>query len=47
MTEDKIVGWHYRLNGHEFGWLQEFVIDRESWCAAVQGIAKNWTQLSD
>ena len=20
MTEDKIVGWHYRLNGHEFGW---------------------------
>ena len=19
-TEDKIVGWHHRLNGHEFGW---------------------------
>ena len=18
MTEDKMVGWHYRLNGHEF-----------------------------
>ena len=20
MTEDKMVGWHYRLNGHGFGW---------------------------
>ena len=19
-TEDKMVGWHYRLNGHGFGW---------------------------
>ena len=19
MTEDKMAGWHYRLNGHEFG----------------------------
>ena len=19
MTEDKMVGWHYRLNGHRFG----------------------------
>ena len=20
MTEDKMVGWHHRLNEHEFGW---------------------------
>ena len=20
MTEDERVGWHHRLNGHEFGW---------------------------
>ena len=20
-TEDKMVGWHHRLNGHEFGWV--------------------------
>ena len=29
------------------GKLQEFVIDREAWCAAVHGIAKNQTRLSD
>ena len=27
--------------------LQELVIDREAWCAAIHGIAKNRTRLSD
>ena len=27
--------------------LQEIVKDRGVWCAAVHGVAKNWTQLSD
>ena len=27
--------------------LQELVIDREAWCAAIHGITKSQTQLSD
>jgi len=25
----------------------EFVMDREAWCTAVNGVAKNWTRLRD
>ena len=43
-TEDKIVGWHHQLNGYEF---EPTLGDRESWCAAVPGVSKSRTQLSN
>ena len=44
MTEDEMVGWHHRLNGHEFEHTPK---DREAWRAAVYGVAKSQTRLRD
>ena len=45
MTEDEMVGWHHRLNGHEF----EQALGRtgNTWYVAVHGVTKSWTWLSD
>ena len=45
-TEDEMVGWHHWLDGHEFEWTLS-VMDREAWHAAIHGVAKNQTRLSN
>ena len=47
MTEDEMVGWHHRLDGHGFGWTPGVGDGQEAWHAAVHGVAKSQTQLSD
>ena len=47
MTEDEMVGWHHRLNGHEFEPTLGDGEDRDAWNAAVHGVGKSPTRLSD
>ena len=42
-----MVGWHQRLDDIGLGGLRELVIDREAWHAAVHGVTKSRTVLSD
>ena len=53
MTEDEMVGWHHRLNGHEFGWTPEVVYGQRGLaCCGSRGLKEldmteqlNWTEL--
>ena len=42
-----MVGWHHQLNGHEFEQAPGVGDGQGIWHAAVHGVAKSWTQLSN
>ena len=54
MTEDEMVGWHHRLNGHRFGWTpgvgdgQGGLACCDSWGRKESDTTEwlNWTELT-
>ena len=41
MTEDKMVGWHHQLDGHEFEQAPGVGDGQEGWHAAIHGVSKS------
>ena len=47
MTEDDMAGWIMDSMDMSLSELQESVMDREAWRAAIHGVTKSRTQLSN
>ena len=47
MTEDEMVGWHHVPMVVSLSELWEMVMNRETWRAAIHGVMRSWTRLSD
>ena len=46
-TEDEVVEWHHRLDGHEFEQAPGVGDGLVGLACAVHGVSKSWTELSD
>ena len=46
-TEDEMAGWHHDSMDVSLSELREMVMDREAWRAAIHGVTKSQTRLSD
>ena len=47
MTEDEMAERHHRLDGHEFRWTLGVGVGQGAWHAAVHGVTKSRTRLSN
>ena len=46
-TEDEMVGWHHRLDGHGFGWTPGVGDGQGGLACCTHGVSKSRTRLSD
>ena len=47
MTEDEMVGWYHKIDGHEFEQVPGVGEGQGAWHAAVHGVAKSRTGPSE
>ena len=45
--QEEMAGWHHWLDGREFGWTPGIGDGQGGWRAAIHGVAKSWTWLSN